>query len=153
MKNKNIQYTIYRDIRHPLLKLSISILFLVLPFLIGFLTSDVRIIAFCMIGILLLVYCLYETLYLRNTCIVIRPKEIEIRKPFSKKIFLRQNIYWTARRIGFREGYKIILKNNTKTVIKIDLDWENLQYVLYLKQKYPLSSSDKEVIKIIHRNY
>ena len=153
MGNKNIQYTIYRDIRHPLLKLSISILFLVFPFLIGFLTSDVRITAFCMIGILLLVYCLYEMLYLKNCCIMIRKKEIEIRKPFSAKKFLRQDIYWVARRISFREGYIIILKHKSKSVIKIDFDWENIQYILCLKQKYPLSNADKEVIKILHRNY
>ena len=147
MKNKN--YAIYRNPKYLTLLLCFALVLIVLPIVLAVVFCFVPLCCFGMCGVILLAHFLYEYFYTKKCRILITEREIEITKPFFYQKYKVNEVFWRAKRIGLRGGYKIYIKHGYKTAIRITLDWENIHHILKLNHCKPSTPAEKEVIRIV----
>lgn len=147
---KNYNYTIYRKTKYLFLILCISLLLIILPIVAGVILEFYPICVFGLCGFILVLYFAYEYFYTNRCKIIISERSVTIKKPLFCHEYKKTDIFWSAKQIGFRGGYNIYIKQGNYCILKINLDWENVNRILLLNHCNPITRFEKEVIKIIN---
>ena len=132
-KRQIIKHTTINNF-HLLFVLSISILLITIGCAV---LIDARIVGVLPALMLPVIYLLYYFFYLSKCEIQLDylNKNISIITPFSKKKYNFDEVYFNAKRIGFRSPtyiIKIMNVSNKKLFILHDDEWENIQCIIYL---------------------
>ena len=146
---KEIFYTISKKMPYLWVALVVSLVLIIAPLLAGVLLSSAPIGVFSLCGVILLTFFLFEYFYVEKCRIIISRRTVEICSPFFRKSFDLYDVYWQAKKMGPRGGYHIDVKHGAKRLIRIHLGWDNVERILLLRHREPVSDAERQVIRFL----